>query len=195
MRSWGLVWGVVGMRALSIGNVRGRWSEEGDRSRILRRRHRLVTGAGREIVQLARFREVGIGVGDGGVGSESGFACAGTVDDDFEILDDDSVELESATIDEKTVIVSDFGWILDGVLAVRRSEDLDCADVLVRIPFSYSHDALEKVMIFDNDVRAFLHHLPNPDVGVSGLDFHRKTLDLYGADFRWGFLSDTIRAE
>ena len=153
-----------------------------------------MRGAEREIVQLARFCVGGIGVGDG-VGTESGFACAGTVDDDFEILDHDTVELESATIDEKTVIVSDFGWILDGVLAVTRSGDPDCADVLVRIPFSCPHDALEKAMTFGNDARTFPHHLPNPDVGVSGLDCHRKILDLYGGDFRWGFLNDTSRGE
>lgn len=137
---------------------------------------------------------MGIGVGGGGE-SESGSACAGNVDDDdFETLENDAVELGSAMIHEGTMIVSDSGWILDGVWAATRNEDLDCADVLVCVPPFYPHGALEKVMIFDYEARGFLLHLSNLDVGVLGLDFRRKTLDLCVADFEWGFLSDKIRA-
>lgn len=193
-RSSELVWGVGGKRFLQLRNAKGPRSEKGGKSQTLWQRHPLVREAVRGIVQLEESREVGIGVGDG-AGSESGSACAGTVDDDFETLGNGAAKLESAMIREKLTTVFDCGWILDGVWAVTRSEHQNCADVLVCIPLFYPHDALEKVKTFDCDAQIFSHHLSNPDVGVWGLDFRRKAVDLYVADSHWDFLSDTIRAE
>lgn len=191
-----LVLGVGGMRVLRLRNVKGRRSEKGGESQTLQRTRHIVREAGREIVQLARFHEVGIGDGDG-VGSESGSACAVTVDDDdyFETLDNGAVGLESAMIREKAAIVFDSGYSLGGVWAVTQNEDLGCADVLVYVPLLYPHDALGKVNAFDYDPQAFPHPLSSLDVGVWGLDFRRKILDLYVAVSQWGFLSDTVRAE
>lgn len=143
---------------------------------------------------------MGIGGGDG-VGSESGFACAEIFvvvvvddDDDFGVLGGGFVGLESVMARGKKVIVFGAGWILVGVRAVTQNDDLDCADVLVYVHLSYPHDASEKAMTFGNDAQAFPHRLSNPDVGVWGLDFRRKILELYVADSGRGFLSDTVRA-
>ena len=75
-----------------------------------------------------------------------------------------------------------------------QSGDLDCADVLVHVYLFYPHDALEKVTTFDNDAHVFLRHLSSPDVCASGLDFHRKILDLDASGSPQDFLSGTTRA-
>lgn len=136
---------------------------------------------------------MGIGFGDG-AGSESDFACAETVDDDFDHLEIDVVELENVMIREKTMTDFDFGCFLDGMWVGMRNENEDYPDVPVCISLFYLRDASEKVKTFYCDVASFPHHRSNSDVGVLGLDFRQKLLDPYVADFEWGFLSDKIRA-